>query len=47
MKHVGSLMDKALTNASDERMLESLRSEVRQICLRHPLYLHFGEGALI
>jgi len=47
MKHVGSLMDKALTNASDERLLESLRNEVRQVCLRHPLYLHFGEGALI
>lgn len=47
MKHVGSLMDKALTNASDEGLLESLRNEVRQVCLRHPLYLHFGEGALI
>ncbi len=47
MKHVGSLMDKALSNASDDRLLETLRKEVRQICLRHPLYLHFGEGALL
>jgi glycine hydroxymethyltransferase len=47
MKQVGALMDRAMTNASDERLLEGLREEVRQICLRRPLYLHFGEGALL
>ncbi len=47
MKQVGGLMDQALTSASDETALAGLREEVRRICLRKPLYLHFGEGALL
>ena len=47
LENVGGLMDQALSNASDEKLLEGLRAQVREICLKHPLYLHFGEGALI
>lgn len=47
MKHVGGLMDRALSSASDEAALAGMRAHVREICLRHPLYLHFGEGSLL
>ena len=47
MKHVGGLMDQALSSGEDEKVLSGLREQVREICLRHPLYLHFGEGALL
>ena len=47
MRHVGGLMDRALSSASDEAALAGMRAHVREICLRHPLYLHFGEGSLL
>jgi len=47
LERVGGLMDQALSAASDEKVLSSLNGQVREICLRHPLYLHFGEGALL
>jgi len=47
MKHVGGLMDQALSSGEDEKALSGLREQVREICLEHPLYLHFGEGALL
>mgnify|MGYP003611703680 FL=1 len=47
MRHVGGLMDRALSSASDEAALAGMRAHVREICLRHPPDLHFGEGALL
>ncbi len=47
MVKVGRLMDQALSAGENEETLSSMKEQVREICLRHPLYLHFGEGALL
>lgn len=43
---VGELIDRTLQGRSDSLVLEGIKEEVRELCLRFPLYQHFGEAEL-